>query len=325
LSNELRAASQPSETIYGILWGPTSLTWNGTTFEVYSSANYASYLRTMTEQGSSGVYVGSFPVSITTPGRYEIIYYLATSGTPTEGDVIAGAQSLNWDGTAIEVEESVSSGFMTGTTWLAYVTRALKRTDKNTEVFDATKDTIDDMRLRFQLSEDEVQVDITDQITTLGTYQMDVETDFGHLVGDIVVQDGNDGWELDHLSKGLWDGKYLANITDPAAYGRPQDYAIFGNKFFVGPVPDKISYVYKFSYTMDTRAAITSATTAVPFTHKYREIMRWGVLQRLFSDILKNDDQAAKFGTLYENGLMKIERREYRNKKGRTLMAYNDI
>lgn len=321
MANELRAISQPGEYVYGLLWGPTSLIWNGTTFEAYSAANYSAYIRTVTEQGGSGVYVGSFPVAITTAGRYELTYYLRTGATPAEGDVFVSAQSLNWDGTAIEVEESVSSGYMTGADWLSYVLRAFKRTDKNTEVYDATKDTIDDMRIRMDLPEDEVQADFTDQIGTLGEYSMDLESDFGRMAGPVVVQEDEDGWDLVLISKASWDRLYLANVTDESARGRPRHYAVYGNKIYVGPVPDKTSYVYKKSYTQDTRAAITSATGAVPFTHKYRETMRWGVLQRLYSDIVKNDDQAAKCGLQYENGLRKIEKRIDRN-RGTTMAVH---
>jgi len=315
VANELRAASQSGATVYGTIFGPTSLIWNGTTFEIYSSSNRAAYVRTMTELGSSGVYVGDFPVAITTPGRYETIYYI-TGGVPAEGDAIVGTQSLNWDGTAVEVEETISTGFMDGSDWLTYVIRAFKRTDKTAEVFDATKDTIDDIRRRLKMPEDEVQVDIADQITVLGEYQMDLETDFGHLVGPIMVQEGNDGWDLAETSKTSWDIRYLANVTDQAARGRPVEFVIYGGKVFVGPVPDKLTYVYKMSYTRDPRATITAATAAVPFTNKHREVMRWGVLQRLYSDIVKNDDQAVKCGLLYENGLKWIEKRDDRNRGG---------
>lgn len=310
MSKELRVGTQQTGlTIYGILWNPTSSVWNGTTFESYSSVNYANYPRTMTEEGSSKVHTGDFPVAITTAGRYEITYYIQLGGSPAESDLFAGAQSLDWDGSAIEVADEAEAGFMSGSDFYSYIIRAFKRTDKSTEVYDAITDTINDMRLRIQFPEDETQVDLTDQIGTLGEYAMDVESDLGWLVGPIVVQDGNDGWDLDRISKSEWDRRYLSNVTDSSARGRPKCYAVFGEKIYVGPVPDKTSYVYKKSYASDPHATITSSTLAVPFTDKYREAMRWGVLQRLFSDIVKNDVQAAKCGIQYDNKLQTIHTR----------------
>ncbi len=76
MSNELICSYAPGATLYacvrdtktnaGKVWNETDDTWNN-----WADGDLAKYKITMTENGTNGrCYVGSFPVSITTQGRY---------------------------------------------------------------------------------------------------------------------------------------------------------------------------------------------------------------------------------------------------------------
>lgn len=323
MSGELRGGSGSGNTLYANILNASAQRWNGSAFETFNAANYSTYTVTLTEQGNSGIYVGNFPPTITTPARYDVVYYLQDGGSPANGDHLAGTQVLDWDGAAVTTTPDVIPGAMSGTTWLAYVLRALKRTDKNTEVFDATKDKIDDIRSRLVMPDDETEIQTTDTITVLGDYQLDLETDFGMLIGQVfVLGTQNQGWALRQIDKQEFDEKYSVFGSGTAVRGIPKEFCIFGGKIYIGPTPDLTTYIYKINYTQDELAEYSASSLSVPFTDRYRQILRWGVLSDVYGDVLKNDDQAAKFGTLYENGLKKIQRRNDRNRSGVLQVRY---
>lgn len=325
MAGELFIANLSGLTAYAQIKNSVSRRWNGSQFEPYSAGNYSLYNVSMTEQGGSGTYSGDFPSGIITAGHYEIIYYSQDGGSPAEGDRVIGVGSLDWAGDEVAASSDVIPGAMSGDDWYQYVLRALKRTDKETEVFDATKDTITDMRDRLIFPENETDGDIVDTISVLGEYRMDLPGDFGHFLSAVVLIDGDFGFTLWKISKDEFDRKYTGFGTGASSRGRPKEFTVYGGKILVGPVPDKTSYTYKQAYSSDDRASYTADSVSIPFTDKYREMMRWGVLQRLFADILKNDDQAAKFGTLYESKLRIIERQLDRNKKGRSETKYQGV
>lgn len=325
MSGELRIPNVTGLAVYAHVTNSTSRRWNGSQFEVYSASDYSLYTVTTTEQGGSGVYVGNFPIGITTSGHYEIIYYVRNGASPTEGDTAIGTSSLDWTGEAIEETTPTIVDAMSGDDWLTYVVRAFKRTDKEDEIFDATKDIIDDMRLKIIFPEDETDGDVTDTIDTLGDYRLSLEGDLGHFLSNIVLVDGDFGFTLNKVSKAEYDRLYTGFGTSSSAQARPRDYCLFGDNILLGPVPDSIDYVYKISYASDDLASYDSDSASIPFTNKYRRILRWGVLAFLFSDIVKNDDQAAKFGTLYETGLKKIENRIDRNRVSIVRTRYRGI
>lgn len=110
MSNELIAASSSGLTIYANILDPNGRRWNGTGFEVYSSANYTNYDIAMVEQGSSAVYAADFPITITTGATYQIIYYRQAGGTPAEGDAIVGTAEIIWGGSSVVTGTITASG-----------------------------------------------------------------------------------------------------------------------------------------------------------------------------------------------------------------------
>lgn len=317
MSNELRIGSVSGLTVYAAVLNENSRIWNGSTFEVYTSGNYANYDVAIAEQGSSGIYIGDFPSGIVDEGHYEIFYFIQDGGAPAEGDRILGTSSLDWDGSGLDTDSgSIVSGAMSGSDWLEYLRRGgFKRTDKDQSLLEATTDTITDIRSRIVTEDYLTETTVSDLITILGDYRIDLESDFGLLVSGIVLQDSAHGKPLNKISKAEFDRKYTGFGTVASVRGVPEDFCIFGGQILIGPVPNTTAYTYVISYSEDSHAEITEDTVSVPYTNKYRETLKYGVFSRVYSD-LKSDDQAAKYGTLYESKLAQWEKREDRNRSG---------
>lgn len=325
MSNELRIGSVSGLTVYAAVLNETSRIWNGSAFEVYSSGNYPNYDVTVTEQGSSGIYVGDFPVAIVDEGHYEIFYFIQDGGAPAEGDRILGTSSVDWDGDSVTTTGSTIDGAMSGSDWLEYLKRGgFLRTDKDQELLDATKDTIDDIRRRIVTEDFLTETTVTDTITILGDYRIDLESDFGLLASGVTLQDAAHGKPLEKISKAEFDRKYTSFGTAASVRGIPREYCISGGQIQIGPIPNSTSYVYIINYSIDDHATITESTVSVPYTDKYREIMKHGVYSRVYSD-MKLDDQAAKYGTLYENAFLKWEKREDRNRAAVRQTRYQGV
>ena len=71
---------------------------NTTLFETFSDANWTKYNISLTEQGASGYYVGSFPTAITISGLFSISVFQQLTGTQKETDTLVGSGQFNWSG-----------------------------------------------------------------------------------------------------------------------------------------------------------------------------------------------------------------------------------
>lgn len=314
MANELITGSATGLTIYAHVLSTPGRRWNTVdeALEAYASGNYTEYDIVMVEQGSSGVYLGDFPVALTTAGNYNIFYYRQIGGSPAEGDPLVGTGEVEWNGSA--AVEGGQPNAMTGSAWLAYVKRALKRTDKDTEIYEATTDLIRDMRIKVPMLEDEVNKQTLDTIATVGDYRIDLEPDNNILLGSIVVRDGTSSRPLNKISKEEWDRKYPNPDDADRPTGFPKDFCVFQNKLWIGPVPDKNTYEYWINYLQDDGETINGDTVAVPYTGRYRLYMKWGVLAIIYAD-MRNNEEAVKNGTLYDNAMKEvIEKREDANR-----------
>lgn len=103
MSNELTTANTSGLTLYAHILNASAQRWNGSAFETYVAANYANYDVAFTEQGTSGIYAGNFPSSISA-GSYEIYIYQQGGGSPAQGDVVVAASTFNWNGSAEVIE-----------------------------------------------------------------------------------------------------------------------------------------------------------------------------------------------------------------------------
>lgn len=214
---------------------------------------------------------------------------------------------------------------MTGPEFLAYVKRIFIRTDKDTEIYEATTDVIADVRLQLK-PEDYKEEAYIAGITSLGDYRIALPSDFKHLIGDVTVVDESDNStrKLTKLSKDAYDEKYGDRLTSDPLDGFPVDFCIYAEQIYLGPVPDSVSYKYYMNYSTEDYTEIDGDTTSVPFTDRYRNIIRAGVLAEIYSG-LEFFDEANYWRSLYIDGLVKIKANDDGNIADGMGVAYHGI
>ena len=312
MSNEIRAVTGSAQSVYAVILNSSGQFFNGATFENFSSLNYSTYVVHMTEQGDTGIYFADFPSAITTSGTYD--YYAKVSGgglgAEAQGDTTANTGNIDWTGIAVIVPPEDDGDSLSADDWRNYVLRGgFKRTDKDAELFEETTDAIQEMRRRLGFQEAGADTTTTDTITVLGDFKLDLETDFGMIIG-ITVQDGQNATPLIQLSKHEFEQIYPdINVTQDRGY--PKHFTIYGDQIQIGPIPDRTSYSYRVSYSRIT-GNITGTTTAIPFTAKYRDVLRANVLSRLW-DIMDEFDKAQRFRNNFELRLLEMTRQERKN------------
>lgn len=217
---------------------------------------------------------------------------------------------------------------MTGAEFLAYVKRTFKRTDKDTEIYEATADVIADIRLQLK-TEDYKTESTAVGITSLGEYRIQLPTNFRHLIGQVTLIDDSSGFTIDlkKISKQEYDNLYgdrlhssFSNVNDSV----PVHFCVYSKQIFIGPVPDLITYKYHISYATEDYAAITSSTDPVPFSEKYRVMLRNGVLAEVFAGV-ESFDEANYWRQLYVDGLLKLKANEDNNISDNQSVYYHGI
>ena len=203
--------------------------------------------------------------------------------------------------------------YMTGQQVRDYIVKSgFKRADKDDELYSALTDVVREMRLEFPFQETSSDDAVIDNIASLGEYAVDVNPDFGLLISTVIMVDGNTGIPLDKISKAEYDKKY-PKPTDASYRGYPSEWCLFGNQVLIGPPPDSTAYTYKMSASVDDDTVeIIPSTTAVPFSSKYRECLKYGVLKTLYAG-LGEDGEAQKNEVLYERAKSKAKAREMEN------------
>lgn len=101
MSNEIKFEWTTGKTCKGIVLNAAGQVWTGSgnNFESFTDANIANYVFAFTEQGTaSGVYCGSFPAAITTPGQYTVIAYELAAATIVIGDRKIRVGTISWSG-----------------------------------------------------------------------------------------------------------------------------------------------------------------------------------------------------------------------------------
>lgn len=98
--NELQADYLSGKTVYYLLRNPVAQVWNGSSFVAYATADYANYVISATEQGtSSGYYTGTMPS--VAAGVYYLVAKERVGGSPAETDITVGTGAVQWDGSAV--------------------------------------------------------------------------------------------------------------------------------------------------------------------------------------------------------------------------------
>jgi hypothetical protein len=218
---------------------------------------------------------------------------------------------------------------MDGASFYTYCLEILKRTDKSTEFYEAVTDVVMDMRLRFN-SEDYKTISSELSITTIGNYTLDLPSDFGRLTGDPMVRDDDSDQDYTTLNKisiqtynQLYSDRYNDTVGNRNT-GTPVHYCVYGGDILVGPPVDKDSYTFRVPYAQESATAITSGTSDVPFTSRYRKTVRYGVLKELYL-MLENFQEAEVWSNLYEADIQKIINNDMANVRDDESMQYNGV
>ena len=318
-SSELRAVGYTGDTVYGHIMNSSGQRWNGSAFEDYTGSNYANYDISMTEQGSSGVFLGTFPSGLD-GATYEFFCYRQLGASPATGDPVIGTGKILWNGSSITYSDVVG---MSAIEMRDYIVRTFKRDDKDVELYEALTDTIRDMRSQFNFSEDEIETSTTDTISTLGDYKISMQSNFGLLVGGVRVIDGDDSMDLTPISKPEFDRFYPNPSASTVTKAKPIHYTLFGGIIYLGPVPDSTSYTYRLSFSIEPFLTIDADTVSVPFTRYYRETVKYGVLARLYGAILP--DMASFYDQKYMQSFGNAIKRERHNNYVQVQVRYSGI
>lgn len=307
MSGEIKLIGPSGQTCDANVLNSSGQRWNGSSFETFSAGNIASYRVTVTEDGTTGLYRGDMPTAIAA-GDYDILLVLRSTGRAI------GAQSLNdWGGVASSSTPTIL-GSLSGEEMKDYiVSSGWLRDDMDDEIYAAMTDTILEMEQLFQFDERETESATTDTITVLGDYRINVQSDMGHLISVNMIDDDY-GKPLKKISKAVFDALY-PNPSDTSNTGYPEHYALFGGQILIGPTPDRTDYQYTMAYSTRLTTAITAATDPVPFSGKYREVLKDGSMERLYKNV-KKFDLAAEFRNAFDKGMGRATTLERRNRSG---------
>lgn len=212
---------------------------------------------------------------------------------------------------------------MTGAELLTYIKKTFKRTDKDTELYEAITETIMDIKIAFN-PEQFKTIGYTAGIDTIGEYSFTLPTNFGHLIGDIKILDGTSSYALEKLSKSSYDRLEANPSYSGVDTSKPTHFCIYGGQVFLYPVPDSLDYQYELNYTEEDATEVTAVTAVVDFTDRHRDTLKYGVLSRMYID-LGIDDEAMKFTNLYNQSLGKIITNDEDNIAASGSVKYNDL
>lgn len=270
MSSELNLFHQTGYTVYAVVFNPSGQVWNtsSSAFETFNASNWTDYDVSLTEKGTSGIYIGDFPTGVTTASVYDYYAYKRVGATPAQSDIRLGAGTVDWTGSHAVVS---SSGAMTATDFYAYLLRrGFKRTDKSTEAYEAITDAVQILRRKFEFQEAEEETATTDTITTDGDFKISLESDYGFIQG-VVCEDGTDAWPIPIIPRSTFDAAY-PDINVTSDRGTPKCAKVYDDTLYIGPIPDKTTYAFRIHHSV-RGATISAATTAVPFTDLYRDIL----------------------------------------------------
>ncbi len=102
MANEIQCAhTATGKNLYALIRNSTGSVWNGSSFVSYATANLSTYAISLTEQGTaSRHYTATFSASITA-GFFAITVFERQGASPAEGDPLAAAGNIEWDGTNV--------------------------------------------------------------------------------------------------------------------------------------------------------------------------------------------------------------------------------
>lgn len=90
-----------SGTPYIVIINTSGQYWNGTAFEAYAAANWATYDVAATQYGSSDVWYVTFPTAVPN-GSIDVIQFRQAGESPVESDTVEAVGTFDWDGQVLD-------------------------------------------------------------------------------------------------------------------------------------------------------------------------------------------------------------------------------
>lgn len=83
MAAELRCNWSTGQTVYAVLvQDPGGLFWNGSTFEAFAAGNWTTYAVTMTEQSTTGLFLGDMPAIMGAQESVYVVFYHRQGASP---------------------------------------------------------------------------------------------------------------------------------------------------------------------------------------------------------------------------------------------------
>ena len=180
---------------------------------------------------------------------------------------------------------------MTRLQFLSYVIRVFKRTDKDTEIYEALNETIKDVVSRHPFSDYDFQSYVS---TTVGQEDYTLPATLLYLRHPIRMLDGNlstdSGRPLTFLTKEQYDAlEPNPNRANPDT-GKPSHYTIFSNQILLYPIPDSASYLLEINWGKGHGdVELTSGDQTASLGSHWDEVLKWGVLFRVYASVEQHE------------------------------------
>jgi len=206
---------------------------------------------------------------------------------------------------------------MTRLQFLTYIKQDFKRTDKDTEIYQALNDTLKDICSRGEPMEGYTYQSWCPTVVGQEDYPLPGTLLYLHhpirlLEGSAT---GDSGYSLIYTTKNNYDIiEPNPNRTSPAT-GMPSLYTIWSNSVLLSPIPDKATYILEINWGRTTNE-LTGASDTSFLLSQYDEIVKWGTLMRLYLG-LGLDQEGAKYAALYNDPIMGVKKIEHQNKSVR--------
>lgn len=96
--NEIISYYSAGYTLYAMVLDQSGRVWDGNSFTSIDEADRSDSIVPMEEQSFAGIYFGSFPPSITVPGKYHVVVFNQEGSEPDQQDLIIAETDIDWDG-----------------------------------------------------------------------------------------------------------------------------------------------------------------------------------------------------------------------------------
>lgn len=112
MAGEIQIDYITGQTVYALLLNSSGQFYNtaGAAFESFSAGNYTDYDIALTEQGSTGIYIGDMPgVAL---GYYSLVSKLRAGGSPAQTDISIADGEMQWSGSIVATLNSYADALL---------------------------------------------------------------------------------------------------------------------------------------------------------------------------------------------------------------------